>query len=78
MEQHPRDKNVREDNHDHPPREGRKTEDHLQETSQQLLNEEGIIKNWDKGIDPRIIKNRYELFIHEDCPDVDLDEKFES
>ena len=77
MEQHPRDKNVREDNHEHPSREGRKTEVHLQETSHQLLNEDGTITNWDEGIDPRIIRDCYELFIHEDCPDVDLEEKFE-
>ena len=50
MEQHPRDKNVREGNRDHLPGEGRKTEDHLQETSQQLLNEDGTIKIGTRGL----------------------------
>ena len=50
-------------------------EDNLQGTSQQLLNEDGTIKNWDKDVDPRIIRDRYELFIfiHEDLPKVDLE-----
>ena len=52
-------------------------EDKLQGTSQQLLKKEGTIKNWDEDIDPRIIRDRYELFIHEDLPEVDLEEEFE-
>ena len=65
-EKHPRDKNSQEDDHDHPPREGGKTENSLQGLSQQPLNEDGTVKNWDEDIDPRVIRDRYELFIHED------------
>ena len=79
MEQYPRDKNVREDNHDHPSREGRKLENNLQETS--LLSEDGTVENWDEDIDPRIIRDRYELFIHKDFhenfPAMDREEEFE-
>ena len=50
MEHHPHDKNVREDNHEHPPREGRNMEDHPQEASQQLVNEDRTIKNWEEGL----------------------------
>ena len=56
MKQHPRDKNVREDNHDHPPREGEKMENSLQGLSQQPLNEDGTVKNCDEDIDPRVIR----------------------
>ena len=52
-------------------------EDILQGTSQQLLNEDGTINNWDEDNDPRIIRDRYELFIHEDLLEVDLEEEFE-
>ena len=76
MEHHPHDKYVREENYDHPPREGTKKEDHLQETSHQLLNEDGTIKKGG-GIDPRIIRERYELFIRNHLPDVDLEEESE-
>ena len=34
-------------------------------------------KNWDEGLDPRITRERYELFIHENFPDVKLEEEFE-
>ena len=44
MEHHPHDKNVQEDNRDHPPKERRKMNDHLQDASQQLLNEDRTIK----------------------------------
>ena len=40
-------------------------EDNLQGTAQQLLNKDGTIKKLDEDIDPRIIRDRYELFIHE-------------
>ena len=69
MKQHPRDKNVREDNHDHPSREDGKMENSLQRLSQQPLNEGGTVKNGDEDIDPRVIRDRYELFIHEDFYD---------
>ena len=52
-------------------------EDNLQGTSQKLLNEDGTIKNWDEDIDPRNIRDRYKLFIHEDFPGVGLEEEFE-
>ena len=41
-------------------------ENSLQGISQQLLNEDGTVKNWDEDINPRVIRDRYELFIHED------------
>ena len=82
MKQHPRDKNVREDNHDHPPREGGKMENSLQGISQQLLNEDGTVKNWDKDINPRVIRDCHELFIREDFyqknSEQDLEEEFEN
>ena len=52
-------------------------EDNLQGTSQQLLNEDGTIKNWEGEIDPRIIRERYEFFICEDLPNVDMKVDFE-
>ena len=30
-------------------------------------------KKWDEDIDPRIIRDRNELFVHENLPDVDLE-----
>ena len=81
MEQHPRNKNLQEDNHDHPPREGREMEDRPQGILRQLLNEDRTVKNRDEDIDPRIIRDRYELFIHEDFHtsffDADPEEEFE-
>ena len=44
MKHHPHDKNVREDNHDHPPREGRNREVYPQKASQQLVNKDGTMK----------------------------------
>ena len=52
--------------------------DKLQGTSQQVLKKDGTIKNWDEDIDPRVIRDRYELFIHEDFPEVDLEEEFDN
>ena len=82
MKQHPRDKNTRKDNHDHPPREGGKMENSLQGLSQQPLNEDETVKNWNKDIDPRVIRDRYELFIRENfhakCSKEDLEEEFKN
>ena len=67
MEQHPRDVG--------------KMENKRQGLLQQLLNEDGTLKNWDEGIGPRVIRDRYELFIHEDFrtdfSEAGLEEKFE-
>ena len=35
-------------------------------TSHQLLNEDGSIMCWGEELDPRITRERYELFVHED------------
>ena len=82
MEQHPRDENVLEDNHDHPPRVGGKMGNEQQGLSQRPLNEDGTLKNWDEEIGLRVIRDRYELFIHEDfyeqLSEVDLEEEFEN
>ena len=48
MEHHPCNKNVREGNHNHPPREGNK-EDQPQETSLQLVEEDST-KKMEKGL----------------------------
>ena len=77
MEHQPHVKNVQEDNHDHPQREGRNRGDHPQETSQQFLNEDRTIKNWDEGLNLRIIREHYELFVHHDLLDGDTEEDFE-
>ena len=34
-------------------------------------------KKWEEGLDPRIIRERYELFIHNDLSDVDIEVDFE-
>ena len=40
------------------------------------------MKNWDENIDPRVIRDRYELFIHEDFygqfSEEDLEEEFKN
>ena len=66
MESNSHDENVREDDHDHPPREGKKRKHHPGTTSHQLLNENGSIMCWDEVLDPRFTRERYELFVHED------------
>ena len=58
-------------------REGKGKTTYVQETSQQLLNKDGTIKNWEEGIDQRIIRESYELFIHGDFPDADYGEELE-
>ena len=57
---------MREDDHDHPPREVKKRNSHPGTTSHQLLNEDGSIKWWDEELGPRITRERYKLFVHED------------
>ena len=66
MESNSHGENVREDDHDHPPREEKKRKYHPRTTSHQLLNEDGSIMCWDKELDPRITRERYKLFVHED------------
>ena len=36
------------------------------EATSQLLNKDGSIKNWNEGLGPRIIRERHEIFVHED------------
>ena len=49
MEIHPHNSNIREDNHNHPPREGGNREDHSQEAPHQLVNEDETMENWEEG-----------------------------
>ena len=66
MESNSHGENVQEDDHDHPPREGKKRKNHPGTTSRQLLNKDGSITWLDEELDPRITRERYELFVHED------------
>ena len=57
-------------------------ENSLQGLSQQPLNEDGTVKIWDEDIDPRVIRDRYEIFVPEDFYETfskeDLEEEFEN
>ena len=66
MESNSHGENVREDDRDQPPREGKKRKNHPGTTSRQLLNKDGSIKWLDEELDQRITRERYELFVHED------------
>ena len=72
-------RNVREDDHDHPPREGTNIKKPTEGTFRQMMHKNGrppddtITENWNEGVD----QSEYEKFIHHDyLSDVDTDIDF--
>ena len=83
MELHPHNRNVQEDNHDHPPREGGNREDRSQEAPHRLVNEDETMEKWEGGMnrvessENKIHREHYELFVHYDYLfQVDMEEDF--